>query len=632
MAQEDVVQLRDLQVIGHQEGSRLVDFIPSVSKLQGRELQKQRQTSLGDTLQTQEGVTSTQFGPSASRPVIRGLDGARIRVLQNSLGTLDASTQSLDHAIPVDALTLDSIEVVRGPMSLIYGSSAVGGVVNLVTNRIHDKYEAGLSSRILTQGETVNKGISSGAAVDYGADGWMVHLDGSTRNLQDQRIPGVDGSRKLPNSFNKQDNVAGGVSKIFGRGSVGASYNIFNTLYGTVVEEEVTIDMDQRRFEFHADYRPENSIFSKIRFKGAQSDYVHRELEGGETGTEFKNNGNETRLELINKKNSVEGVSGFQTQIYKFSADGEEAFLPESENQNFAVFSYQELKHDVHTYSAGARLEGANVEKKSSAKFGAADDKDFTLYNGSLGYQYKFNDSNSISTSLSYTERNANFQELYSNGAHIATGTFERGDNQLEKEKAYAAEVSYKRETKKHELTINVYTQMFHDFIFLAPTGAVDPTSGLPINSYEAVDARFYGTDLKNKNKLGEFKQGEINLVTKFDFVRAKNRDTGDNLPRISPPRVMVELEYVKDRWTTDLEVQYVADQTHTAPNETSTDAYTLTNLGYSYNLLKDIYGINFFARVRNIFDETARNHVSTLKEISPLPGRNLIVGAMLQF
>ena len=647
-SQTKEVKVQDIQVLGHQDATNLVDFIPSVSKIEGKELQKRRQTSLGDTLQSEAGVTSTQFGPNASRPVIRGLDGDRIRILQNSLGTLDASTQSLDHAIPVDVLTLESIEIVRGPMSLLYGSSAVGGVVNLVTNRVHSTFEEGFNSQVLTQGETVNNGLSSGATMNYGSNRWMFHVDGSTRNLQDQEIPGharsskirstdplppgeEEAKDKLPNSFNKQDNVAAGVSRIFDQGYLGVSFNHFNTSYGSVAEEEVSIDMTQNRFELHGEYRPENSVFSKFKLKSAQSDYFHKEIEGGETGTEFKNNGNETRLEALNKKGNVEGVSGIQTQIFKFSANGDEAFLPKTDTQKYALFTYQELRIEKHAYSVGGRIENSDIAKKSSANFGDSDEKSFATWNGSLGYQYKFNNEHSLSSSFSYTERAPNFQELYAGGAHLATGTFEQGDTSLNKEKAYALELSFKRDTGNHRLVANIYGQRFNDFIFLNPTGATDGGSGLPIYNYEQVNAVFYGGDIENKNKLGVFNSGLLNLVTKFDIVRAKNTTTGDNLPRISPPRLSAGLEYQKDKWSTDVEVQYVTNQTKTAPNENRTDAYSLVNAGYSYDLTSDRFAVNLFARVRNIFDVEARNHVSTLKEIAPLPGRNFILGAQLQ-
>lgn len=648
-AQVANVKVQDIEVIGHQEGSSLVDFIPSVTKLQGKELQQKRQTSLGDTLKDEAGVTSTQFGPSASRPVIRGLDGARIRVLQNSLGTLDASTQSLDHAIPVDTLTLDSIEIVRGPMSLIYGSSAVGGVVNLVTNKIHDQFEKGLHSSILTQSETVNNGVSTGAVLDYGSKGWMYHFDGSTRNLQDQKIPADARSNKkqasdplaagkkeangtLPNSFNRQDSLSGGISKIFNKGSIGVSYNLFNTTYGTVAEENVSIKMNQKRYELHGDYKLEGTTFSKIRVKAAQSTYDHKEIEDGNVGTEFKNDGNEIRLELLNHKYNIDGISGLQSQNSKFSASGDEAFLPVTQNNNLAVFTYQELRSHQHTFSLGGRLETAKVKKHATTGFGDAKEKNSSLSNASAGYQYKFNQNNSLSTSLSYTERNANFQELYAKGAHIATGTFEQGNENLNKERAYALEVSYKRETKDQKTVLNLYTQQFKDFIFLSKTGTNDAGSGLPKYLYKSVDATFYGADLENKSRLGIINDGQVHLVNRFDIVRAKNTTDNQGLPRISPPRVGIALQYTKNRWTTDLDIKYVSKQIHTAPNETNTPEYTLTNIGYSYDFIGNTYGINAFARVRNLFDITARNHVSILKQISPLPGRNLIVGLQMQF
>ena len=629
LAQSMDVKVQDIEIIGHKEGSSLLDFIPSVVKLQGQELQKQRDTSLGDTLDSQAGVSSTQFGPSTSRPVIRGLDGARIRVLQNSLGTLDASTQSVDHAVSVDTLTLDSIEIVRGPMSLLYGSSAVGGVVNLVTNRIHHEYEAGLHSQILTQGESVNNGVSSGMAFDYGSSKWMFHIDGSTRNLQNQDVPK---NKELENSFNKQDSLAGGVSKVFDRGSLGISYNVFETNYGTVAEEDVTIDLKQNRYELHGEYRPYGSMFSKIRLRSAYSDYVHQELEGDEVGTVFKNKGNETRLEFLNSSNLKSGVSGLQVKSTNFKASGDEAFLPESDNQDLALFTYQEFSQNKNTFSFGLRLENSKIEKKESIAFGDAQDKDFTQYSSSLGYLYKLDNVSSISTSFSYTQRAPNFQELFSNGAHVATGTFEVGDNSLDKENAYALEVSYKRQTKNNTLTASVYTQLFKDFIFLSPTGNTDAGSGFDIFNYDSVDARFYGFDLENKNLLTRYNSGDLNLTTRLDYVVAKNTDSGDYLPRISPARVGLALEYIKDSWTTDLEVQHALRQNNSAPNESETDSYTLTNIGYSYNIFKETYGVNLFARVKNIFDVEARNHVSVIKDIAPLAGRNFLLGAQVQF
>lgn len=639
-------KLQDIEVIEHEETQGLVDFVPSVKKLKGRELTKRRQTSIGDTLSSEAGVQSTSFGPNSGRPVIRGLDGDRIRVLQNSLGTLDASTQSLDHAIPVDTLTIDQMDIVRGPMSLLYGSSAVGGVVNLVTNRIHYSYEEGFFTKFLTQGETVNNGMSSALHLNYGKNKWMFHVDGSTRNLGDQRIPGYartsrvrkadpstdEAKDKLPNSFNKQDNVAVAVSRILDRGYYGVSFNHYNTLYGSVADEEVSIDMTQNRYEFHGEYRPESGLFRKVKVKSAQSDYFHREIEGGQTGTTFKNNGNETRIEGLNKSGDLNGVTGIQSQIFTFSAKGEEAFLPKSHNTKAALFTFQQLSIGKHALRFGGRLENSEIEKKSSDNFGASDEKSYLGMNASIGHCYDFSKKNTLETSLSYSERAPNFQELYANGDHLATSTFEQGDSTLIKEKATAFEVTYKNVSDKNEFTGSIYTQVFKDYISLNPTGGVSPGEGFAIYDYQQVDALFYGIDLDNRLEIGKLSRGALYLLNKFDIVRGKDTDSGKDLPRLSPSRFSAGVEYASDAWTGDIEVQYVAHQTKTADFESSTDDYTLTNIGYTYHMVGNISSLDLFARVRNIFDVEARSHVSTLKEIAPLPGRNLIVGAQFQF
>lgn len=639
-------KLQDIEVVELEDTQGLVDFLPSVTKLKGHELTKKRQTSIGDTLGTLPGVQSTSFGPNASRPVIRGLDGDRIRVLQNSLGTLDASTQSLDHAIPVDTLTIDQMEVVRGPMSLLYGASAVGGVVNLVTNRIHYTYEEGFFTKFLTQGETVNNGLSSAAHLNYGKNNWMFHVDGSTRNLGDVDIPGYARSDKersingpipgeakdtLPNSFNKQDNLAVAASRIHDRGYYGLAFNHYNTLYGSVADEAVSIDMTQNRFEFHGEYRPESGVFRKYKLKSAQSDYFHKELEGGATGTVFKNKGNETRLEGLSKSGNWNGVTGLQTQIFDFSAEGDEAFIPSTGNEKVSIFTFQQLSIGKNAYRMGVRFENQSIEKKSTTAFPGSDEKGYLGMNASLGHCYDFSKKNTLETSLSYTERAPTFQELYADGDHLATRTFERGNSNLTKEKATSLEVTYKDEEGRNQFTGSIYTQVFNDYISLNANGALSPGEGFPEFDYNHVDALFYGIDLENRNEIKKLEKGSLFLRNQFDLVRAKDTDSGKNLPRISPPRFTAGLDYESDKWGADVEVQYVSEQTKTAPGETRTEAYAMTNLGYTYHIVGNISSLDLFARVRNIFDVEARNHVSTLKDFAPLPGRNFIIGAQFQ-
>lgn len=637
-------KLESIDVVEREETQGLIDFVPSVTKLKGNELLKKRQTSIGDTLGSEAGVQSTSFGPNASRPVIRGLDGDRIRVLQNSLGTLDASTQSLDHAIPVDTLTIDQVEIVRGPMSLLYGSSAVGGVVNLLTNRIHYEFEEGFFSKFFLMGESGNRGLSSAAHLNYGKNNWVIHFDESTRNLGNVNVPGYVHSQnyrktnptlpepkdEIPNSFNKQNNMAFAVSRIFSKGHFGVSYNHYNSLYGTVADEEVSIDMTQNRFEFHGEFRPESGHIRKWKMKSAQSDYFHTELEGEETGTKFTNRGNETRIEALNKTEYWNGITGIQTQVFDFNATGEEAFLPSSENMKLSVFTFQQLSLGKNALRLGGRIEDQSVKKNNSEEFGPSDEKGYLGYNASIGHCYDFSKKNTLESSLSFTERAPTFQELYSNGEHVATGTFEAGDSTLSKEKASAFEVTYKNSSEKNSFSMSVYSQIFRDYISLNPTG--NEVSGLPEYRYEQVRALFYGFDLDNRRQLIQSHGGVLYLLNKLDFIRAKNTQDGTNLPRISPGRFTLGFEFEKDKWSVDLESVYVGHQTKVAPEERRTDDYVHTNLGHTYHIVGNIFSLDIFARIRNIFDVEGRNHVSTLKEIAPIPGRNFILGTQAQF
>jgi len=631
---QDSTHLDTIDVTAGAEASEyLTDYAPHAhsTKLKGRELQKRRQTSLGDTLQQEAGMNSASFGPNASRPVIRGLDGDRIRILQNGLGTLDASSQSLDHAVPVDPLTIEQIEIIRGPMGLLYGSQAMGGVINLVTNKIHSHYEQGYFGQAMFQGETVTNGIASALHMNYGKNNWMLHADGSTRNQGDQKIPNYakvptdHPHGKVTNSASQQDNVGTGVSRIWERGYVGLSFNHFKTSYGTVAEEEVVIDMIQNRAELHGEYRPEGNFVKKWKFKSAYSDYSHAEIEEEITGTTFRNKGNESRLEAVSGSKYWHSVTGLHSQVYRFTAKGEEAFLPSTDNNRYAFFTYHEYHlTERQNLNFGGRGEFVDIEEKISSR-------DFFPVSGSVGHEYKYSESQSQSVNFSYSERSPNFQELFSEGPHLATGTFEQGLKTLTKEKAYGVELSYKIDSQETKSSLSAYSQNFKDFIVLSPTGRSDAASGLGIYDYSQVDALFYGMDFDFKKSIAKANGQEIWMISKADWVRAKNINTGKNLPRISPPRITLGTEFNSDRSSMDVEVQYVFEQSNISPLETKTDDYFMTNLGYHYRWVTESWSLEAFGRVRNIFDVVGRNHVSTLKDMAPLPGRKFIIGAQLQ-
>lgn len=636
-------ELQVIEVSHGKDSSSLIDFIPSVSQLKEKELLKRREISLGETIRHEPGIHSTSFGPNASRPIIRGLEGDRVRILQNGLGTLDASSQSVDHAIAVDTLTIDKIEVVRGPMSLLYGSSAVGGVVNIINSRIHREYNAGLINQVDVRGETATNGVAGAARMDYGKNQWMYHLDAAYQNHGDLEIPGKAKSQRLreaspsgdevedrlQNSENQQTSLAAGVSRILEKGYMGVSYYRFDNEYGTVADPEVDIRMQQNRVELAGEYRMGEGSLKKISFRSAQSFYKHEELEGETVGTTFRNGGNEARLEFHTSAGEWNGVSGIQTQFSTFRALGEEAFLPTSKTKMASLFTLQEYElNKKSTLQAGGRIENTNIEREESARFGSEKEKSFTGLNGSLGYLRKFDLNHSASLSLSYTERAPNFQELFADGEHVATSTFEIGDTSLDKEKGYAFEGSIKKDRPDSKLIVSGFIQKFQDYITLSPTGTSNSDPQIPDFAYEQDRAYLYGGEVDSKEELAHsFAGGSLWINTRADIVIGWNESTDDFLPRMPAPRLMLGLEYVRDLWSADLEWERYSEQHRTAPNEERTEAFSLVNAGVIYDIPKETQNYRIYLRAKNLFNQEARLHTSTLKDVAPLSGRNFVAG-----
>ncbi len=403
-ADETNIDLAPLAVTGNPLGVGSDELVVPVSVLNGRELSLRREGTLGETLNGLPGVSATRFGPNASRPVIRGLDAERVRIMQNGVGVLDASSLSFDHAVGVDPLIIEQIDVVRGPAALLYGGSAMGGVVNAIDHRIPKEKLDGITGRAETRFGGADSTRNGAAVVDIGNNLFAIHGDVYTRKTSDLDIPGFAVSRrkseadgtprenrgKLVNSASDGDGGALGASLTFDNGYVGLSYSTLDNTYGTVAEEEVTIDMNSNRWDLATEFTELGTVINRVKFRMAHTDYEHKELEGAEVGTTFKNRGLEGNIEAGHSPYLIQwiglnGVVGFQFGNTNFEAIGEEAFVPSVNTQNKAVYVYEELPINQHKITFGGRMGHTAVDSKDSATFGAGQNNSFNPNSFALG-------------------------------------------------------------------------------------------------------------------------------------------------------------------------------------------------------------------------------------------------------
>ena len=349
----DNIDLAPVAVTGNPLGVGSDELVVPVKVINGRELSLRREGTLGETLNGIPGVSATQFGPNASRPVIRGLDAERVRILQNGIGTLDVSSLSPDHAITIDPLIIEQIDVVRGPAALLYGGSAVGGVVNAIDHRIPKEKLDGVLGRAEARFGGPDSTRNGAAVIDMGNGQFAVHVDAYKRKTDDLDIPGfavssrksnADGTArenrgKLVNSASDSDGGALGGSLTFDNGYIGASYSRFNSDYGVVAEEAVTIDMKSDRWNIASEFRDLGTVINRVKFRLGHTDYEHTEFEGSEVGTVFTNRGLEGSFEaghapIASGFGQLSGVIGVQFDNSNFSALGAEAFVPKVNSQN----------------------------------------------------------------------------------------------------------------------------------------------------------------------------------------------------------------------------------------------------------------------------------------------------------
>ncbi|MGH7557639.1 MAG: TonB-dependent receptor, partial [Gemmatimonadota bacterium] len=642
-------------------GSRgLEEVAQPVAVVEGRELAAQREATLGETLSDEPGVSSTYFGPGSSRPVIRGLGGDRIRILEGGVGTGDASTTSPDHAISHDPLSTERIEIVRGPATLLYGSSAIGGVVNIIDGRIPRlALDVPVTGSLELRGGTVADERSGGLSASGGLGPIAWHLGGVARNTDDYQIPGFaeaepdEGEEEeavgvLPNSALESSNLTGGLSLVGESGFLGFAVSGYDSEYGipghgheeeafasegsaaaqeAEAGEAVRIDMDQRRFDVEGELDRPIGPLRGARLRLGTTDYEHVEIEGGEVGTRFTNEAWELRLEALHREiGRLGGAFGVQISGRDFAAVGAEAFIPPTETAAWALFAFEELALGDLRLQLGARYENGDV----AALEGDAPDRSFDAFSTTGGFVWTPLEETAISLSVARSARIPTTEDLYSNGPHVATNAFEIGDPDLGLESSLGLDLGMRHSAGRLTGEVSVFANRFRDFIFEAFTGEIE--DGLEVIRYRQADALFTGAEAHLDMELLHREPHHLALELKGDVVRAKFVDTDQPLPRIPPARIGAGIHYQGSTLWGSFGVHLVLEQERVAEFEEPTDSYTMTDATLGYRFFAGGLVHDLIFRGTNLTDEEARNHVSFLKELAPLPGRDLSLAYRLNF
>ena len=661
------------------------DALVGVSILDGEELERNLAASIGETLRREPGISTTSFGAGASRPIIRGLGGDRVRVLDNGIGSIDASASSPDHAVPVEPAQAQRIEIVRGASVLRYGSSGAGGVVNVLDGRIPLTVpEDNIDLALRAGASTVDEGRDLAGALTMGIGKLgdfdvVAHIDGTVREANDYDIPGFaesaafraleeaeeeehDGDDDhdheeeevrdtLENSFSDTRSGAAGLSFIGSKSFLGFSFKTTESTYGLPggheheeeeegeehgdeeehgeeEEEGVFIDLTQHRYDLKGGIELDSGFIEALNLSAGYADYKHTEFESPtEAGTVFRNEGWEARLEAVQRTQGAwRGATGIHVREREFSAVGAERFVDPTDTTQWALYTFQEWSKDALTLEGALRYE--NTEHKNT-DLGVT--RDFDAFSASAGAAYDVSDAIKVGGTVFRTERAPITEELFSNGPHIATGQFEIGDPDLDKEIATGIEGIFRLQGERGSLVFTAFYTDYQDYIFDALTG--EEEDGLPVFQFGSADAEFAGFEVEGAFDIAEVAGFSVSTDGVVDFVDASiDLDGNDNLPRIPPLGATVGVNADSEMFGSRLEVEYAGEQDEVANFELPTDSYTLLNaylswypMGRDGNLSLNLQGLN-------LTDEEARVHTSFLKDEIPLPGRNVRFSVRLTY
>lgn len=613
----------------------------SVEILKRDDLQSGPAGGLGDALAGLPGVRSSAFGPGASRPVIRGLSGPRVLVLTNGMGAIDASALSPDHQVATDPQEAERIEVLRGPSALAYGGSAIGGIVNIIDDRIIGHRVEGLHGRVDGAESSGDRGRSLSGALKYGAGDWIVSVDGASRQSEDYRIPvpaksargyaaeGVPypgkGQSRVDNSWVDVTSYGAGLSYVGEAGSLGVSAKKTESNYGVPGEEDavVTIGLEQTRYDLHGEYDLPLGPFSKVRASAGYADYQHVEFEDGTPGTQFLSDGWEGRLELVQpERDGWQGAVGFQGLSRNFDAIGEEALVPRTKITEAGVFTLQRLDRETWGVEGGLRVDTRKLDSLKG-------ERDFTNLSASAGAFLRPADGWFLALSASAVSRAPTEEELFADGPHPATRVYEVGDPTLDKEKSYTLDATVHFNAGPWSSDLHAFGARYDGFIDQLPTGLVDADSGLAIFQFVQTKATFWGGEMETSYRLWARDDRHLQLEAAADYVHG---DTDLGPPaRIPPWSLTGRAVYEGGWWTGEVEARHVAGQDRVADFEPPSDDYTLLNAKVTFRPIPG-QDLRLFLDGRNLADVEAREHASFLKDLAPLAGRSLRFGIGYSF
>lgn len=661
------------------------DILSGTSVVSGDQLTRSLRPTIGETLARQPGVSATSFGPNASRPVLRGFQGERVRILTDGIGSFDVSNTSVDHAVAINPLTADRIEVLRGPAALLYGSSAIGGVVNVIDSRIPRRIpdEPIHIDAIATYGSAADERTAAGEIEAPLAPGFVIHLDGSWTKTDDLRTGGhilaaplrniaaasndpelQEDARlkgRLPNTAAETWEVGGGFAFIGDRGNLGVSISHSENRYGVpsridVTEahdhegededhdhghshDDVTLAMRQTRADLRGELAVNGGFLDSIRLRAGWATYQHDEIEPtGEVGTTFHNQSMESRLEFVQaKRGSWDGASGVQYFTRRFLADGEEKFLPKNETEQLGFFTLQSVDLGDTRIEAGARYEHSSLRSDPDADlFVSGQRRSFDAFSASVGASQQIVPGWRLGLNLARTERAPSAEELFARGNHAGTQAFELGDPDFGLEKSWGVEGTLRGEGQGYAFSLSAYHNWFQGYIYDAivdDSVCMAANGGQPLEfpcfQYAQADARYLGFEAEGSVKLGQISNYALSIDGVADYVRATITGSGP-APRIPPLRLLGGLQLQSDRLTVRGEVEHSFAQERIASSETATDGFTLVNASLTFKPFKSNDRTTISLSANNIFDVEARRHASVLKDYAPLAGRDIRLTARL--